>query len=227
MNPAELVTALAEAYKANANEKQAADMSAYMRDQFPFFGIRAEQRRALDRDIIARGPGRPEHHYLIKVVKDCWGRNEREFQLFAVDYMRRHYRRLDRSFMDELARELVVSKAWWDTVDAMAGGVIGPFVRHHNLHEVMDAWVRADNVWVVRTALLYQLAAKEQTDVERLFSFCLQRSNDTDFFIRKAIGWSLRQYAKTDPQTVKRFVETNTETFSPLSVREALKHLQD
>ena len=225
MNPAELVTALSDAYKANADDKQASEMSAYMRDQFHFFGIKAVQRRALDRDVAGRGPGRPEHHYLIKVVKDCWGRGEREFQYFAVDYMRKHYRRLDASFLD-LGRELVVTKAWWDTVDGLAAGVIGPFVRARGTVETMDTWVKADNVWVVRTALLHQLAAKEDTDVERLFTYALQRSADTDFFIRKAIGWSLRQYGRTDPTAVKRFVAANEQAFAPLVVREALKHLQ-
>ena len=224
MNPAELVTAVAEAYKANADDAQAKEMSAYMRDQFPFFGIRAQTRRALDRDIIGRGPGRPEHHYLVKVARDCFSRPEREFQLFAVDYLRRHYRRLDPSFL-EIGRELVVTKSWWDTVDGLAGGVIGPFVRAQGTVEAMDTWIRADNVWVIRTALLFQLAAKEETDVERLFSYCLQRAGDTDFFIRKAIGWSLRQYARTDPLAVRKFVDANTDVLSPLSRREALKHL--
>lgn len=225
MNPAELVTALAEAYTSNADEAKAVEMSTYMRDQFPFFGIPAPDRRAIDREVAGRGPGRPEHHYLIKVVRDCWGRDQREFQYFAVDYLRRHFRRLDAGWL-EMARELVVTKAWWDTVDPLAAGVVGPFVRHHAQEEVMDSWIAADNVWVVRAALLHQLAAKEDTDVERLFTFALKRSNDHDPFLRKAIGWSLRQYGRTDPDTVRRFVETNAEVFSSLTVREALKHLR-
>lgn len=224
MNPAELVVALAEAYKANADPAEAKQMSAYMRDQFPFFGIRASARRALDREIAGRGPGRPEHHYLVKVARECWAKPEREFQYFATDYLRRHHRRLDRTFID-IGRELVVSKAWWDTVDGLAGGAIGPYVRHNRMEDVMDVWIQADNVWVVRAALLHQLAAKEETDVERLFTYALQRSADTDPFIRKAIGWSLRQYAKTDPVIVKKFVDSNADSLSPLSVREALKNL--
>lgn len=224
MNPAELVSTLAEAYDANADEAQAEDMAKYMRDQFPFFGIKAAARRALDREVAGRGPGRPEHHYLVKVARECWSRKEREFQYFAVDYLRRHYRRLDASFL-ETGRELVVTKAWWDTVDPLAGGVIGPFVLAHDMQEEMDAWVVADNIWVVRAALLHQLAFKEDTDPERLFHHCLQRAGDQEFFIRKAIGWALRQYARTDPVAVKRFVETNTGVLSPLSVREATKHL--
>ncbi len=89
----------------------------------------------------------------------------------------------------------------------------------------MDSWISAENLWVVRTALLFQLGAKEATDTERLFSYCLQRAGDSDFFIRKAIGWALRQHARTDPAAVSRFVSTHADVLSPLSQREALKHM--
>jgi 3-methyladenine DNA glycosylase AlkD len=225
MSPAELVAAVAETYKAHHDPGKAADMAAYMRDQFAFIGLPAPTRRLLDREVAARGPGRPTHHYLVKVARDCWSRAEREYQYFAVDYLRKHYRRLDPAFL-EIGRELVVTKSWWDTVDPLAAGVIGPFVRAHGIVEVMDSWITADNPWVVRAALLHQLGAKEATDTERLFSYCLQRAADDDVFVRKAIGWALRQHSKTDPVAVTRFVQANRETLSPLSVREAVKHLQ-
>lgn len=224
MSPAELVAALTETYRAHPDPERAAEMAAYMRDQFAFVGLPAPERRLLDRELAARGPGRPTHHYLIKVARDCWTRTEREYQYFAVDYLRKHYRRLDPAFL-EIGRELVVTKSWWDTVDPLAAGVIGPFVRHHGMVDVMDAWIAADNPWVVRAALLFQLGAKEQTDTERLFSYCQQRATDQDFFVRKAIGWALRQHGKTDPVAVTRFVAANREVLSPLSVREAMKHL--
>lgn len=224
MSPAELVAALAETYREHADASRATEMSAYMRDHFPFHGLAATTRRRLDREVTARGPSRPTHHYLVKVVKDCWERPQREYQYFAVDYLRTHYRRLDVGFLD-MGRDLVVTKSWWDTVDPLAGGVIGPFVRAHQRVEAMDAWITADNLWVARTALLFQLGAKEDTDAERLFTYCLQRAEDEDFFIRKAIGWALRQHARTDPVAVSRFVEANRSVLSPLSIREALKHL--
>lgn len=224
MSPAELVAALAESYRAAADPRRAAEMTAYMRDQFPFHGLVAPTRRALDREVAARGPSRPTHHYLVKVARDCWARPEREYQYFAVDYLRKHYRRLDPTFL-EISRELVVTGSWWDTVDPLAAGVIGPFVRAQQTVEVMDTWISAENLWVVRTALLFQLGAKEATDAERLFAYCLQRAGDRDFFVRKAIGWALRQHARTDPLAVSRFVTANEGVLSPLSVREARKHL--
>lgn len=225
MSPSELVVALAEAYEGAADEDVAAGMSAYMRDQFEFHGIKARQRRALDRTVTSRGPSRPAHHYLVNVARDCWERPQREFQYFAVDYLRGHPRRLDPPFV-ELAREFVTTKSWWDTVDALAGGVIGPFLAFHGRMDVMDGWIRDDDIWVVRSALLCQLTFKEDTDVERLFTYCLLRAGDTDFFVRKAIGWALRQYARTDPVAVRRFVVANEAVLSPMSRREALKHLE-
>ncbi len=219
-----MVKALAGEYAEAANPENAAGMSAYMRDHFPFHGIKAPERRTIDREIRGRGPKRPDHHYLVKVARGCWTRKEREFQYFAVDYLRKHYRRLDPGFLD-IGREFIVTKSWWDTVDILAGGCIGPFVRANNCVQEMDSWIVSDNIWVARTALLHQLGAKEDTDAERLFTYCLQRATDTEFFIRKAIGWSLRQYARTDPHAVRTFVEKNDGVLSPLSKREAMKHL--
>jgi len=89
----------------------------------------------------------------------------------------------------------------------------------------MDAWVADDNLWVVRTAILHQLHYGPETDTGRLFGYCTRQAGHPDFFIRKAIGWALRQYAKTDPKAVRRYVTRNRSTLSPLSVREAGKHL--
>jgi 3-methyladenine DNA glycosylase AlkD len=224
MSPAELVAALAESYRSHADEVAAIEMSAYMRDQFPFAGIRAPQRREIDRDVAARGPSRPTHHYLLKVTRDCWTKPDREYQYFAVDYLRKHFRRLDPGFL-EVGRELVTTRSWWDTVDPLAAGVIGPYVRAHGEVEAMDDWIADGDLWVARSALLFQLGAKEATDTDRLFGYCLQRADDQDFFIRKAIGWALRQYARTDPGAVLRFVQGNGAVLSPLSIREATKHL--
>lgn len=93
------------------------------------------------------------------------------------------------------------------------------------LKPAMDTWIDDDNLWVARTALLHQLRYKDATDTERLFRYCLTRADDPDFFIRKAIGWCLREYAKTDPDAVRDFVDGARDRLSPLSVREAMKHL--
>ena len=122
-------------------------------------------------------------------------------------------------------RQLIVTKSWWDTVDALAAHVVGVMVaRQPVLLSTMDEWVVSDELWLIRTAILHQLRYKSQTDTERLFRYCAQHAGHKDFFIRKAIGWALREYARTDPDAVRRFVKTQS-ALSGLSVREALKHL--
>jgi 3-methyladenine DNA glycosylase AlkD len=89
----------------------------------------------------------------------------------------------------------------------------------------MDSWARDDNLWVVRTAILHQLHYGAHTDVSRLFGYCAAQAGHRDFFVRKAIGWALRHYARTDPSAVREFVEAHRSSLSGLSVREATKHL--
>jgi 3-methyladenine DNA glycosylase AlkD len=125
-----------------------------------------------------------------------------------------------------VARHLVSTVPWWDTVDALASHVVGGLVAADpKLTSDMDAWIEDDDPWVARTALLHQLRHKETTDTERLFAYCVRQSGHPDFFIRKAIGWCLREYAKTDPEAVRDFVARERGRLAPLSVREALKNI--
>jgi 3-methyladenine DNA glycosylase AlkD len=205
-----------------ADPERAAAMRAYMRDQFPFLGIPTPKRRALSREVLT-GLTRPSEEDLRVVALACWERPEREYQYFACGWLRRHARICSPGFLDT-ARHLVVTRSWWDTVDALAAHVVGPLVaRHPELTSTMDMWVRDGNIWLARTALLHQIGFKEATDEARLFRYCLLRADHRDFFIRKAIGWVLREYAKTDPEAVRAFVGRTP--LSNLSVREALKNL--
>lgn len=121
---------------------------------------------------------------------------------------------------------LVTTVSWWDTVDLLAVRVVGPLVAaDRRLTAEMDAWITDDDLWVARTALLHQLGYKDRTDTGRLFGYCLRQSGHPDFFVRKAIGWSLREYAKTDPDAVRDFLARERGRFAPLTVREALKNI--
>ena len=93
------------------------------------------------------------------------------------------------------------------------------------LKKEMLRWIDSENIWKARTAILYQLNYRDETDERVLFDFCLARAHDTEFFLRKAIGWSLRQYAKTNPRAVRSFVRRHEDVLSNLSKREALKHI--
>ncbi|MEV4617269.1 DNA alkylation repair protein [Asanoa sp. NPDC049573] len=209
-------------FEADRDPAKAAAMRAYMRDQFAFLGIMAPRQRELAR-VATAGVRRPNEADLLALADACWAREEREYQYFACGHLRRHVAVLTPAALPVL-RRLITTRPWWDTVDIVAARVVGPMVaRHDGLVAEMDAWIADDDLWVIRTALLHQLFYKSRTDVERLFGYCALRAGHGDFFIRKAIGWALREYAKTDPDSVRAFVAATS--LSGLSRREALKNL--
>jgi len=225
------VTALAEtvlarlvaAYGAAADPARAAPMAAYMRDLFPFLGIASAPRRALSRQVLAGTP-RPAAADLAAVAQGCWRLPEREYQYFACDWLARHARVPGPEFLPTL-RTLITTKSWWDTVDALAPVAGAIVTRHPAARATMGEWLAGDELWLTRVALLHQLKYGAAADADWLFAACAARADHRDFFIRKAIGWALRQHARVNPVAVRDFVDTHRDRLSGLSVREALKHL--
>jgi len=219
-----LLARLGNDFAAGRDPERAAAMAAYMRDQFPFAGLPAPALRAVERSAFGGLP-KPSAEDLREFARACWARPEREFQYAACDYLRKHVGAAGAGFLP-VARELIVTKSWWDTVDPLATRFVGDLVRLHPLlGDVMDAWSADENMWLVRTAILHQMHYRTSTDADRLFGYCTRQAGHPDFFVRKAIGWALRQYAYTDPAAVRAFVDAHRDRLSPLSVREATKHL--
>jgi 3-methyladenine DNA glycosylase AlkD len=215
---------LIDGYGAARDPVQATAMRAYLRDQFPFLGIRMARRRELSRAVL-NGAGPVAGAELREVALACWQLPEREYQYFACDLLRRHARLCGPDLLSTL-NTLIVQKSWWDTVDALAAHVVGPIVAGYPATvSTMDEWSADENLWLARTAILHQLTYKDRTDPARLFRYCSALAGHRDFFIRKAIGWALREYAKTDPAAVRQFVAVQRARLAPLSVREALKNV--
>ncbi|MFF4575664.1 DNA alkylation repair protein [Streptomyces sp. NPDC001410] len=215
---------LTATYAAAADPARAVAMRAYMKDVAPFLGIPTPDRRTLSRTVLAGTP-RPDEADCTAIALRCWLLPEREYHYFAVDYLRRHAARCTSAFLP-VARYLITTVSWWDTVDLLAAHVVGALVAADpGLTADMDAWITDDDLWVARTALLHQLRYKEHTDTDRLFAYCLLQSGHPDFFVRKAIGWCLREYAKTDAEAVRGFLARERSRFAPLTVREALKNI--
>ena len=212
---------LQSAFEPHRDAERAATMSAYMRNLFPYIGIPSPQRSALTREALA-GLQEPSEAELKELAPALWDLPEREYQYAALGLLERAARRLTPAFLPT-ARRLVQTKSWWDTVDTLASNVIGTLVlQNPELRSEMDRWIDDEDFWVVRVAILHQLRHKGATDSERLFAYCERRSGDTEFFIRKAIGWALREYSKTDADAVRAFVASHEGTLSGLSKREAL-----
>jgi 3-methyladenine DNA glycosylase AlkD len=195
-------------------------MRAYMRDQFAFLGVGTPQRRAACKDVLRplKGAGADA---LLGHARVLWTLHEREYQYVALDMLAMHWKELNSADIPALL-ELVQDKSWWDTVDALAG-IIGKVLRHD--HDYMDEALRDNNMWVRRIALLHQLGWRNKTDEQRLFEYALTLAHEKEFFIQKAIGWALRDYARHAPDAVRLFTHKEKERLAPLSFREANKHL--
>lgn len=200
-------------------------MAAYMRDQFSFLGVPTPVRRKATAAAL-REP-RPTAD-LLRDARALWALPEREYQYVAADLLLRQWARLSMSDLDAVLA-LACDCAWWDTVDALAH-VVGNIVlaaRATDPHaqRAMDAALGHTDLWVRRIAMLHQLGWRGQTDTARLFAYALTLAHEPDFFIRKAIGWALRDYAHHDPDAVRAFLDQHGARLSALSVREAGKHL--
>ena len=217
---------------AAGDRDDARQMTAYMKGRFEFFGVKTPQRRTLSKNI-ERASKSLTIGDLIGLVDDLRSRRHRELHYVASDVLRANRTRLPASMIGDVER-WIVRDPWWDTVDAIASPTVGEMVlRHPELLAVMDDWIEAGRdtqagdgeMWLARAAIIHHLRFGDSTDTNRLFGYCLRRADDSDFFIRKAIGWALRQYARTDPEAVRTFVDQHRDELSPLSVREATKHL--
>lgn len=209
-----------------ADAERAEQMTAYMRNQFPFYGIGAADRKAIYRDVWSALPPPSDSGELAVFARGCFALPQREWHNTAVSLLRRQAKYLTPADL-AFVRELIITHSWWDTIDELAAHVVGRIVFDYpEAVADMDDWIRSDDLWEARTAILHQLGYRDRTDAARLFAYCDLRANEKDFFYRKAIGWALRQYARTDPDAVRAYVESRRDRLSGLSIREALKHLE-
>lgn len=218
------VKAIKALFEQNADPAQAPAMKQYMRGQFEYLGIKTPQRGALLKELHAAHP-LPEIGELDAVLRELWGLPEREFQYAGIALLGRFDRRLPSGFAETL-QYLICTKSWWDTVDGIAAGTVGAHFRRYPAvrRKYLARWRKEENVWLRRTTLLFQLNYREDTDFDLLSALIHENLGSREFFIHKAIGWALRQYARTDPGAVRRFVAAHQD-LHPLSRREAAKHL--
>lgn len=211
---------------------KASPMQRYMKSTMPFHGVNAPGVRRICRAVFAAHPLPDAASWraaVLALYDDAEFREER----YAAIQLCGHRRYAEHRTADVLGlyRHLVVTGAWWDLVDAVAGPLVGEVLRAHHdeVAPVIRAWAEDDDPWVRRTAVLSQLGGKSATDVG-LLRWVLERNledslHGREFFVRKAVGWALRQHARVDPDWVRAFVEEHADRLSGLSRREATKHL--
>jgi 3-methyladenine DNA glycosylase AlkD len=228
-----LVEGLRGAIAEAEDPERAPQMQAYMKSELPFRGVSAVPLRKICRSVLDthRLEGRQAWERAVRVLWDEAAFREERYAAIALAGHRVYRTFQDASTLD-LYRHLVVTGAWWDLVDDIAAHRVGSILRSDpaTVTPLMRTWARDDDLWVRRTAVLCQLASKDATDTALLgdvLAANLEGSpHGREFFIRKAVGWALREYAKTDPEWVLSFVSEHDAQLSGLTRREALKHLR-
>lgn len=217
---------LRKRFKALANPANAKPMAAYMKTDMPFYGIKKPDRVPVLREMDLLFPIDSRSEYAI-AIQSLWLQPHREEKYAAIHVAVKHKQFIVPEMLP-LYRRLIIEGAWWDFVDEIAIRLVGPLVLNNRklLKVIMDQWIEDRNVWIRRSAIICQSKHREQTDHQRLFAYCLARADEKDFFIRKAIGWALREYAYSEPNRVRLFLKRHKSQLSGLSFREAAKHLK-
>ncbi len=224
--PADLADFVTTRLETAADPAKAGPMAAYMKTSMPFFGVQKPERVRIVREALRRFRPASRRSYEAS-VRALWSRPHREEKYAAIAVA---------IGVDELVapaslglyERLIRAGAWWDFVDDVAIRLVGRVLREHreSTKPLMEAWIDDDDMWIRRSALISQITHEDDTDHRTLFRHCRRRASETEFFIRKAIGWALRDYSYAAPDRVAAFLIANRERLSGLSFREGAKALR-
>jgi 3-methyladenine DNA glycosylase AlkD len=218
----ETYQALKQCLEAIANNEKAVPMAAYMRNQFKFYGIQAAERKPIFKERIAIDKKIGVIDWALLDL--CFDDEYRELQYFVMDYLKAFKRYLIFDDIPRLYRYLK-HKQWWDTIDVL-DRIIGSIAfTDGRVNDLMLRWSTDSDFWIRRVAIDHQIGRKEKTDETLLEAILINNFGSKEFFINKAIGWSLREYSKTNPRWVNKFIEKYRAEMAPLSIREASKYL--
>jgi 3-methyladenine DNA glycosylase AlkD len=205
-----------------ANADNALAMTAYMKNHFQYFGIKAPDRKAGLKQFLTKNAP-PQYSDILEIVWELYKLPQRELHYCAIEILEKtnkNWQKQDIVFFEKI----ITTHAWWDTVDFISTHIIGVYFQKYpdQIYSITERWMGSSNMWLQRVCLIFQLKYRQQTNTVLLFDYINRLKGSNEFFIQKAIGWSLRQYARTNPQLIKDFVENTP--LKPLSKREALKH---
>lgn len=224
-NVSEYVDAIEKLFDRHRSAEHAAGAKAYMRDLFEYYGLGTPKRRMLEKKFHEVHP-LPSLEQCESIVRKLWTKPQRELQYFAMELLFRHKKKFTTESI-QLFEFMIRNKSWWDTVDFISPKLIAAYfdLFPEMIKPKTNEWISSGHIWLMRTAIIFQNNLKKKTDEKLLFRLILKSKDHPDFFVRKAIGWALRQYARTNPASVKNFVLANKSKLSELSKKEALKHI--
>ncbi len=220
----EIVQYLHEQFEQNRGEQTALEMKRYMRGMFEFYGLKSPKRYEIFRAAVRLFPIQ-KHEDLRTISREVNKLEQRDFHHFGIFIWEKEKSQWQNNDF-EFFGWLIEQNAWWDTVDYFINKVLAAYILKFPGHreKLNKDWNNSDSIWKIRASILYQLKYKENTDQNLLKNLILNQITHEDFFVRKAIGWVLREYSKTNPNFVLNFVNENN--LSPLSKREALKWMK-
>ena len=208
-------------FKKLKNDKKAIEMSAYMKNQFAFLGISASPRKEIENKIFKSVA---KENIDFKFTDKCYKNKYREFQYAAIDYLNFKKEYLNISHI-EILKNYILTKSWWDTIDHLDKIVGDIALRDKKVNKILLNWSLDENIWIRRVAIDHQILRKEKTNIELLEQIIINNFNQKEFFINKAIGWSLRDYSKTNPKWVRDFIKRHKNSMNNLSIKEASKYI--
>ena len=198
-------------------------MAAFLKNHFECFGIKSPVRNETQRKWFSTIKPLGFDHF--DIVYHLWALPQREYQYVANDYLKKLPKKKWKKNDYKILEELITTKSWWDSVDGLASNAVGAYFLQfpEKIDKVITRWRNSDNFWLNRTCLIFQLKYKDEVDFELLKDLIKQYQGEKEFFIQKAIGWSLRQYSKFNPEGVREFVKEID--LKGLALREASKHI--
>jgi 3-methyladenine DNA glycosylase AlkD len=223
-----LARAARKALRDAGDPAKAPIMQAYMKSSMPYRGVHVPQVKKVARTVFSAHRIESFADWRDTILELWRGARYREERYLAIELAGysayRKFRTLDAMPMYE---EMITSGAWWDYVDSIASHRLGELLRLHpaKMGRVLRTWAKSDNMWKRRSAILAQLGFKADTDLKLLYDCIRPSIRSKEFFLRKAIGWALRQFARVDTKEVSRYVAEHDTQLSPLSKREALKNV--
>ena len=199
-------------------------MKTYTKDKFEYIGLSAGGRRTLIKPLIKKAKSLTVDDRFI-LAESLWQERYRECHYAAMDVLTTVESKIDDSYLPRV-ESLIASHSWWDTVDWLASHLAGAICRRPSpdTEAYLLKWLSSDNIWLNRTCLIHQLFYRDDTNFEKLKDYIYALEHKKEFFIQKAIGWSLRQYSKVNPYEVEEFIDSNP-VLSNLARREGMKHI--
>ena len=223
--PIDEIRILRSLFNENTDPERAPAMSAYMKGLFPFLGISAPTRKLLVNQWIKETGIKSDPEKARAIIRSLYTEKEREYHYAAIDLLLVLPTKSLKENDDQLLEFLITQHSWWDSVDLIASHTMGKYLIRfpERTDQLISSWRNSENMWLNRSCLLFQLKYREKTNSELLFSLVDQYKSSKEFFIRKAIGWSLREYSKWGKEKVRAFVLASG--IDGLAKREASKYL--